>query len=126
MDKPRIKLKVWGKDRNFNHLKCCALSRTREGDPRYYKEAEEQHGERAMVNYIRHEYTNYDDLIERGYDRDEVRPLVLRRIGEAYPSLLRECTRQGADMTGYKFDLVPNEQGILQRVWRHDQVARPV
>lgn len=57
--------------------------------------------ERFCVNYIRHELSNYDFLLERlenqvGASQEYLRfqQAVCDRIAEAYPSLREECERQ--------------------------------
>lgn len=70
-----------------------------------------------MVNYIRHNLTNYDEIINDAEDKAKFRGCILRKIADAYLELLKECAQQGAEMTGMKYTDVPNERGILQRVW---------
>lgn len=86
-------------------------------DPAYSNETETQFQRRNMVNYIRHNLTNYDELLGLAGNHSELRGAVLRKIGDAYPELLTECARQGADMSGMVFKDVPDERGILQRIW---------
>jgi hypothetical protein len=116
----RAKLYVRTKRQNLDRLRDTAMSQSSgwDGDRQYSYETYEQYSDRLTVNFIRHERSNYDDLLDDGHDRDTLRRKVLRMIGERYPPLMRECARQGADMTGYRLEVVPNEKGILQRFWR--------
>lgn len=64
-------------------------------------EADKATQERFCVNYIRHELSNYDYLLENlknqvGADEEYLRfhQAVCDRIAETYPSLKEECERQ--------------------------------
>lgn len=64
-------------------------------------EADKATQERFCVNYIRHELSNYDFLLERlenqvGASQEYLRfqQAVCNRIAETYPSLREECERQ--------------------------------
>jgi len=54
-----------------------------------------------MVNNIRHNYSNYDELIKQvkrihrtDNDYDQYKNCTLNKIAEAYPFLKKECERQ--------------------------------
>ena len=52
---------------------------------------------RIIVNYIRHELTDYEYLISMARNPDEINDLreaVYDAIGDAYPELWRECAHQ--------------------------------
>ena len=54
-----------------------------------------------MVNNIRHNYSNYDDILNSGYgiyrseqDYVQYKNSILEKIGYVYPYLKNECIRQ--------------------------------
>ena len=50
---------------------------------------------RIFVNYVRHDLTNYDSLIEqKGIDIGWVREEIYSKIAKAYPVLEEECIKQ--------------------------------
>jgi len=64
---------------------------------------DEKQSRRLTLNYIRHELTNYDELlnaIDKKFPREapqikaEARRITFKKIAALYPSLIKECTAQ--------------------------------
>jgi hypothetical protein len=53
--------------------------------------------DRRIVNFLRHELTNYDSLLREGEDRSMLKAEILSGIAEAYPYLAEECERQARE-----------------------------
>lgn len=73
---------------------------------------------RIKVNYLRHEYTIYDEAlygvrkkIGAGRSRAAIRNLVLREIAKVYPALAEECDRQRRNFLDCY--LSPNERAAV-------------
>lgn len=56
----------------------------------------------AITSRIRHEYTDYDSLLEEGYDRDTARFLVLEDINDTLENwgCTRRLTTESDQVTG--------------------------
>lgn len=82
----------------LNHIRNFRNRNNNDFNPEF---AKEENIKRWEVNYIRHQLTRYDDLLEIGFGKigkSEAQKILIeaiyKKIASSYPSLKDECERQ--------------------------------